>query len=125
MRVLELRIPPPALAILCALAMAALADFPLAPVEISWRLVAALAPGLLGGVLALAGIVSFRQHKTTVNPLAPHRASTLVRTGIYRYSRNPMYLGWLLMLLGWAACHARVKLRGTRIPMASFTASNA
>jgi|GEM_PF-5984708 len=47
MRVLELRIPPPALAILCVLAMAALADFSPAPVEISWRLVAGEGRGRL------------------------------------------------------------------------------
>jgi protein-S-isoprenylcysteine O-methyltransferase Ste14 len=45
--------------------------------------------------------VTFRQAKTTVNPLKPH-ASSLVTWGVYAISRNPMYLGGLIMLLGWA-----------------------
>ena len=47
-------------------------------------------------------MVSFRRARTTVNPLQPTKASTLVATGIYRVSRNPMYLGFLVCLLGWA-----------------------
>ena len=57
----------------------------------------------VGGVtVALLGIASFRRAKTTVNPLHPEAASTLVATGIYQRTRNPMYLGLLLVLLGWA-----------------------
>lgn len=44
----------------------------------------------------------FFRSKTTVNPLNPGNASQLVTTGPYRISRNPMYLGLLLMLAGWA-----------------------
>ena len=50
----------------------------------------------------LAGVVAFRANKTTVNPLDPGAASTVVSNGIYRYSRNPMYLGFLLALAAWA-----------------------
>jgi protein-S-isoprenylcysteine O-methyltransferase Ste14 len=46
-------------------------------------------------------VVTFRKAKTTVNPLKPH-ASSLVTWGVYAISRNPMYLGGLIMLLGWA-----------------------
>ena len=53
------------------------------------------------GICAL-GVVAFRQARTTVNPLAPELASALVVAGIYRYTRNPMYLGFLILLLGWA-----------------------
>jgi len=48
------------------------------------------------------GIVSFRQARTTVNPMKPDTTSSLVVSGIYRWTRNPMYLGFLLVLLGWA-----------------------
>ena len=51
----------------------------------------------------VSGIVSFRRAKTTVNPMKPDSTSSLVVSGIYRYTRNPMYLGFLLVLLGWAA----------------------
>jgi protein-S-isoprenylcysteine O-methyltransferase Ste14 len=50
----------------------------------------------------LLGVVSFRRAGTTVNPLQPEATSALVVSGIYRRTRNPMYLGMLLVLLGWA-----------------------
>jgi len=52
--------------------------------------------------MAMAGVLAFRARKTTVNPLNPDAASTLVVDGVYRFSRNPMYLGFLLMLAGLA-----------------------
>jgi len=59
---------------------------------------------LLGALTCLAGVVAFRQAKTTVNPMKPDTTSSLVVSGIYRYTRNPMYLGFLLLLAGlWAA----------------------
>lgn len=42
----------------------------------------------------------FRKHKTTINPLKPDSASHLVTSGVFRISRNPMYLGMLLILIG-------------------------
>ncbi|TQK28505.1 hypothetical protein [Arthrobacter sp. SLBN-53] len=56
------------------------------------RLVAGGAAALSVGVL-LASVGSFRRHDTSVNPLEVDRAATLVRTGIFRAFRNPMYLG--------------------------------
>ncbi len=53
------------------------------------------------GVMA-AGVLAFRRHGTTVNPMTPGRASGLVSSGIYRVTRNPMYLGMALLLLGLA-----------------------
>lgn len=58
---------------------------------------------LLGSTLALVGVATFERHKTTSNPFNPARASSLVETGIYRRTRNPMYVGVTLMLLGYAA----------------------
>jgi protein-S-isoprenylcysteine O-methyltransferase Ste14 len=58
---------------------------------------------LIGAVTCLSGVVSFRREKTTVNPMKPDSASSLVVSGIYKYTRNPMYLGLVLVLLGWAA----------------------
>jgi protein-S-isoprenylcysteine O-methyltransferase Ste14 len=58
---------------------------------------------LAGGAIGLAGNLAFKRAQTTPDPFRPQNASSLVTTGIYRFSRNPMYLGLLLVLLGWAA----------------------
>ena len=103
MQLLELRVPPVALFIAAALVMAAVAG-----ISGEWRgafpgqLLAASLLLLLAGLVGLAGVRAFARHATTVNPLRPERASRLVATGIYRYSRNPMYLSLLLALAAWA-----------------------
>ncbi|NKI32610.1 methyltransferase family protein [Croceivirga thetidis] len=50
-------------------------------------------------LIAVIAIVQFRLKKTTVNPQRPQKASSLVTTGIYDLSRNPMYLAMLLLLV--------------------------
>jgi protein-S-isoprenylcysteine O-methyltransferase Ste14 len=52
-----------------------------------------------GGGLALWAGLLFRRHKTTAHPYA--EASSLVISGPYRFTRNPMYLGLLLTLIAW------------------------
>lgn len=54
-----------------------------------------------GTAVIAAGIAAFKRIGTTVNPLAPGQSSGIVSDG-YRFSRNPMYLGMVLMLAGWA-----------------------
>ena len=54
---------------------------------------------LLGTATMGAAILSFKKHQTTVNPLHPEKAASLVISGMFKYSRNPMYLVMLLMLL--------------------------
>ena len=56
----------------------------------------------VGLAIELAAILAFRRARTTVNPLRPHNASLVVAGGPYRFSRNPMYLGLLAVLAGWA-----------------------
>lgn len=100
---LELRVPPLVLVVIAGTLMAALkrlasgADF-----SIPGHPLPAVGFVVLGIAVAVAGVVSFRRHKTTVNPLAPDQASVLVTSGIYRATRNPMYLGFLFALLGWS-----------------------
>lgn len=65
------------------------------------RRILAIGAVLIGVAIAGTGILSFRMAKTTVNPMKPDSASALVVTGIYRLTRNPMYLGFLWILLGW------------------------
>ncbi len=103
---LENRIPPPVIDVAFAGLMWWLARaFPSAQL---WRADATVWPswvaavfGLAGLASALAGLMAFRRARTTVNPLTPTRASMLVSSGIYRHTRNPMYLGMLLVLAGW------------------------
>jgi protein-S-isoprenylcysteine O-methyltransferase Ste14 len=104
MRSLELRVPPVALVLVFGIAMAAVARlFPLGRAGMPGRLVVAIALVCAGVLVAAAGVLTFRRQKTTVNPMTPEQSSSLVVTGIYRYSRNPMYLGFLLVLAGWGA----------------------
>ena len=100
---LELRIPPPLVLAGCTV-LAALAAWwlPLAALAFAGSALVAGLLGLVGALVALAGVWQFRRARTTVNPLAPQRATAVVSTGLYAYTRNPMYLGMALVLLGWA-----------------------
>lgn len=53
-------------------------------------------------MVGIAAIVSFKAHKTTVNPMKPETSSTVVSSGVYAISRNPMYLAMLIALLSLA-----------------------
>lgn len=66
------------------------------------RVVLAIAIALAGVLVILAGIIEFRRARTTVNPMNPGAASSLVVKRVYSLTRNPMYLGFAIILLGWA-----------------------
>ncbi|CAJ1771243.1 hypothetical protein LMBIIBHN_01613 [Aeromonas salmonicida] len=57
---------------------------------------------VVGCVFGFGGVLRFRQHGTTVSPTRPAQASVLVTTGLYRLSRNPMYLGLLCWTMALA-----------------------
>ena len=59
-------------------------------------------------VIGVAAVFRFRMAKTTINPLTPDASSALVVQGVYRLTRNPMYLAMLLVLIGWAYVVANV-----------------
>lgn len=100
---LELRVPPVVLVLNLAICMWLVAEwFPAFAVAFQWSTATALVFVSLGAGVALAGVVAFRRAGTTVNPTAPEASSAMVATGIYRRSRNPMYLGFLLILAGWS-----------------------
>lgn len=103
MRSLELRIPPMLVATTAGLAIWLTDRYaPVLRFDFPVRREVVTAIALAGFAVATAGVVSFRRARTTVNPLRPDGASTLVIVGIYRFTRNPMYLGVSLCLLGWA-----------------------
>ncbi len=103
MALLENKIPPPIVALLFGLAM-----WFTAGLGFQFNLPLWLARALTGGCLIIglmipiAGSIAFRKAQTTINPLKPEQASTLVTNGVFRLSRNPMYLGMSLVLLAWA-----------------------
>jgi protein-S-isoprenylcysteine O-methyltransferase Ste14 len=101
---LELRLPPLLVVMLVGAAMWMIAEAT-RPVEVAPWLRLGLAALLLitGAWLAVAGVIEFRRASTTVNPMAPGDSSTVVDSGVYRYTRNPMYLGFVFVLLAWAA----------------------
>ncbi len=103
MRLLELKIPPVVTTLLVGglMGLSARATPDLAFALPSRRLIAAV-PALVGVVIATLAVTSFRRVKTTIHPLHPEDASALVTSGIFSLTRNPMYLGLLLVLLGWA-----------------------
>jgi protein-S-isoprenylcysteine O-methyltransferase Ste14 len=103
MQWLELKIPPPLVWLAFAGAMRCVADAaPRLSFTLSRSSAIALALVALGVAVALAGVIAFRNKRTTVNPLTPSASSSVVSGGVYRLSRNPMYLGFLLALAGWA-----------------------
>lgn len=103
MQALELKIPPPVFAALTAGAMWAISRVaPSIDVPGTVRIVAAAILALAGAVLVFGGMISFLLARTTINPLKPERTTHLVRSGVYRISRNPMYVGLLFVLVGWA-----------------------
>lgn len=103
MNALEHRIPPPLVMLLTAFAMWQFARL-LPPLEVDDTLRLVLAGMFLvdGLFCCIAGVYCFRVAHTTVDPLHPEKASHLVTGGIYRVSRNPMYLGFAILLLAWA-----------------------
>ena len=98
-----LKIPPPVYAIAAVILMWLLdSNYPLLTTVQRW-------PVIIGGLLALVGvsidllaIMQFRRVKTTINPMRPQSSSSLVTSGFYSYSRNPMYVGMLICLTGVA-----------------------
>lgn len=63
--------------------------------EISWGIF------LIGIFIGLSAVYSFKKAKTSTNPLNPEKASSLVVKGLYNYTRNPMYVAMLFVLLAF------------------------
>jgi len=99
---LELKIPPPAVALVVALAMWGISGVMRFDMLLLPRVAGALAIAVAGAGIALSGARAFRRARTTISPLKPDAASSLVTSGVFRYTRNPMYLGICLVLVAWA-----------------------
>lgn len=98
---LEHKIPPPLVAALAGVAMWFTAQASGGVTDSAPRTAAAVLLALVGLAFDVAGLHAFRRARTTVNPLRPGGASALVVGGVYRATRNPMYVGLALLLLAW------------------------
>ena len=102
MQGLELKVPPVALVLLAGGCMWVVAwAAPAFEFAFPARIISAMGMVVIGIAIAGMGVFSFSRAKTTVNPMKPDSSSALVVSGIYRLTRNPMYLGILLLLIGW------------------------
>lgn len=103
MQALEHKVPPPIVGALVAAAMWFLSQFaPQLPLPQAAKLALV---GLLvtaGITFDLLGLAAFRRSRTTINPLRLNKASALVTGGVYKVTRNPMYVGMTLLLTAWA-----------------------
>jgi protein-S-isoprenylcysteine O-methyltransferase Ste14 len=101
---LELKVPPLALtagaAAVTVGAAYAVQGTPVVASSLAW--VVGCAVALSGLAIAYRGVSVFRRVRTTVDPLHPERSARLVIDGVYRWTRNPMYLGFVVFLLGLA-----------------------
>ena len=100
---LELKVPPPLVALLVGFLMW-LAPGWIAPVAVPFGLRASIAVTLacIGAAFGISAMASFRRAKTTMSPIKPSGASSLVTGGVYHLTRNPMYLSLVMYLLAWA-----------------------
>jgi protein-S-isoprenylcysteine O-methyltransferase Ste14 len=99
----HLKIPPALIGAGFALIQLVVArQIPRLAVEIETQIPIALFVAAIGFGIAIFGVLSFKKAATTVNPLSPEKTRSLVKSGVYSYSRNPMYLGMMIVLVAWS-----------------------
>ena len=102
MKALETLIPPPIVTVIIMILMYWVPRSILASsIQSSLLFFAAIATGLAAIMIMLAGIAAFAKDRTTLNPMRIDQASTLVTSGIFKFTRNPMYLGDVIFLFAW------------------------
>ncbi|RDV24303.1 isoprenylcysteine carboxylmethyltransferase family protein [Alteromonas aestuariivivens] len=99
MRKLELKIPPVVVLLLTLLMAWQIARSQLLPLPSFFQATGCVII-LLGCTFVFNGAYTFRKHKTTLDPRNPDKTSQLVKSGAFKYTRNPMYLGMLFIQLG-------------------------
>lgn len=99
----EKKLPPLVVVFITAIAMWLIALYtPTIPLAVNVKSGLVVLLLILAFVVILAGLFAFKRAKTTVDPRVPETASELVTSGVYQFTRNPMYLGFALILLAWA-----------------------
>jgi len=94
---METKIPPPIVTLVFGLSIYFSRGI-FQAVEIKYSFYIGILLLILGLGILISAVGLFRKDKTTVNPLSPEQATKLVTDGIFKYSRNPMYLGMALVL---------------------------
>ncbi len=93
------KIPPPIVTLTFILLSFWLANY-LPKLAFNYQGLLSLIMTLIGLTIIVIGVKTFHKSDTTVNPLNPSEASHLVTHGVFSYTRNPMYLGMVIILLG-------------------------
>ncbi|MDB2411127.1 isoprenylcysteine carboxylmethyltransferase family protein [Gammaproteobacteria bacterium] len=94
---METKIPPPIVTLLFGLSIYFSRGI-FQAVEVKYSFYIAILLLILGLTVLISAVRLFKKDKTTVNPLSPEQATKLVTDGIFKYSRNPMYLGMAFIL---------------------------
>lgn len=101
MKALELKVPPLVVVLVAAGLMWCLASYvPIVLITFAGQTLIAALVAILGMQIVIAGARACYARETTVNPLKPEESSSLITDGVFKFSRNPIYLGLLVMLIG-------------------------
>lgn len=100
MRVVKKKVLPPLFMLICGLLMWVISHGG-GEVQIPYARGVSLTFLILGICLDIGSVYSLWRARTTVNPFKPESSTTLVKTRLFRFSRNPIYLGYFFILVGW------------------------
>ncbi len=104
MKSLETRVPPPLVGIIAGIISWLVSGiFGPTTFPVAIRVAVAVVLVVFGFSLTGSAARTVSRAKTTLNPVKPEAATALVTSGVYRYTRNPMYVGMGTWVLAWAA----------------------
>ena len=95
---MKTKIPPPIIA-LVMIAIIYLSSLIIEPITFNYQTLISILVVGIGLACAIPSFQLFAKHNTTISPFTPSETSALVTDGMYRYSRNPMYLGLVLLTI--------------------------
>ncbi len=98
---MKTKIPPPIIAATCII-INYYSTYLISSFSFSYQVIVGVILLIIGFTLAISAIYLFRKQKTTVNPMNPEETTSLVTSGIFSYTRNPMYLGLLIIITSTA-----------------------
>ena len=93
-----MKIPPPIL-VLILVVSSFLSSKKIDVIHIPHQTLVSILILLIGILILIIPVTKFIKYKTTIDPIEFKKVNKLVTSGIYKYSRNPMYLGLLLIVI--------------------------